>query len=129
QHDKKGKYSYIGSDPYQEIIGHGNITTVIDHESGEEKQYTQNALQYIDENLPKVKPDLPLPFTGGAVGYIRYDTIRKFENIGEELPDDLNMTDIHFMVYKNIIVYEHANETAHLIAMNINNEPETSLNK
>lgn len=129
EHEKKGKYSYIGSNPYEEVIGHGDKTTVINHESGVTKQYNQNALYYVRENFPNVNIDLPLPFTGGAIGYIGYDTIRYFEDIGEELQDDLEMPDIHLMLYKNLIVYEHSNETVYLVAVNFNNEDEKTLDQ
>src|SRR5699024_11047477 len=73
QHDEKGKYSYIGSDPYLEIIGHANATTIINHETNEKKKLNQNALMYIKENLPKLDIELPIPFAGGAIGYTDYD--------------------------------------------------------
>lgn len=129
QHEDKGKYSYIGSDPYQEIIGYGNRTTVIDHETGSKEQLEQNALTYLRENLPDIKLDVPLPFTGGAIGYVAYDAIRQFANIGTELDDDLNMPDIHLMIYKNLIVFEHTKETVHIITTNIAQETEEKLDE
>lgn len=129
EHEKKGKYSYMGSDPYQEVIGHGNMTTVIHHETGETVEHPQNALHYLQEHFPKIDLDLPLPFTGGAIGYIGYDAIRQYENIGPDLPDELNMPDIHLMVYKNLIVYKHSNETVHLVAMNMDHEQEDELDQ
>lgn len=129
EHEKKGKYSYIGSDPYQEIIGHENLTTVIHHESLKTEQHNQNALDYIREQFPKFEIDIPLPFIGGAIGFIGYDAIQPFEDIGTELPDDLQMPDVHLMVYKNLIIYEHSNETAFLITINIDNVEEQVLDK
>ena len=129
EHEKKGKYSYIGSDPYKEVIGRGDMTTVINHDTGEENTFKQKTLQYIKENLPKIDLDLPLPFTGGAIGYIGYDAIRQYEDIGVDLPDDLNMPDIHFMIYRNLIIYEHSNESVHLVAMNIDHQSESVLDK
>src|SRR5690625_669678 len=58
EHEKKGKYSYIGSDPYMEIIGHDQQTTVINHETEEENQFNQKPLQYLQENLPNIDLDL-----------------------------------------------------------------------
>lgn len=127
EHDKKGKYSYIGSDPYEEVIGNGNTTTVTNHESGTITEYPYNALTYLQEHFPKLDLDLPLPFTGGAIGYIGYDVIRQFEEIGAHLPDDLDMPDIHFMVYKNLIIYEHHNQTVSLVSINIDRSDEQCL--
>lgn len=129
EHEKKGKYSYIGSDPYEEIIGYGHNTTVINHITSETKQYDEHALDYMKKNFPTIDIDLPIPFTGGAIGYIGYDAIRYFDDIGEELEDDLEMPDIHLMIYKDLIVYEHINETVYLIAMNLHGEDEKTLDK
>lgn len=127
QHETKGKYSYVGSDPYEEIIGIGNETHVTNLQTNETQIFSQNSLHYLQENLPKLDLDMPLPFTGGAIGYVGYDAIRQFANIGEELEDELNMPDIHFMVYQTIIVYEHRTEKAHIITMNLNDESESTL--
>ncbi|MBY7142209.1 anthranilate synthase component I [Virgibacillus sp. NKC19-3] len=127
QHEKKGKFSFIGSDPYREIIGQEDMTTDIKHEKGTTETIHQHALSYIQEQLPKIDIDLPLPFYGGAIGYIGYDTIRQFENIGEVLPDERHMPDIHLMVYKNVIVFDHTKEVVYLIAMNPDQAPVTEL--
>src|SRR5690554_956520 len=129
EHEKKGKYSYIGSVPYLEIIGHDHETTVINHETGEKNQFNQKPLQYFQENLPQIELDLSLPFTGGAIGYIGYDAIRQYEQIGTDLPDELNMPDVHFIVYKNLIIYEHSNESVTLITINIDEQPEEVLDE
>lgn len=127
QHEKKGKYSFIGSDPYREIIGHGNTTTDVKHEESTVETIAQSALPYLQEQLPKIDTDLPLPFHGGAIGYTGYDAIREFENIGETLPDELNMPDIHFMIYKNVIVFDHTKEVVYLIAMNPDHQADSQL--
>src|SRR5690625_4819848 len=88
EHEKKGKYSYIGSDPYLEIIGHDHQTTVINHETGEKNQVDQKPLQYFQENLPQIELDLPLPFIGGEIGSIDYDAIRHYFKIGYSISLD-----------------------------------------
>ena len=126
-HETKGKYSYIGADPYKEIIGEGNETIVINHESGKKQRMKKHIFLYLIEDFPKFQVDLPLPFPGGAVGYIGYDAIRNYKHIDSSLEDDLHMPDAHLMVYKSLIVYEHKSETAHLIAINIDDEQEDVL--
>src|SRR5699024_8667231 len=82
EHEQKGKFSFIGADPYQEIIGHGKKTTIVDHRSKTQNTFTEEPLQYVQQYLPKLDLDLPFPFYGGAVGYIGYDAIRQTEDIG-----------------------------------------------
>lgn len=45
------------------------------------------------------------------------------------MPDELEMPELHFMIYKNIIAYEHSCETAYLIAMNVDNQEEDVLDQ
>src|SRR5690625_4414775 len=66
QHETKGKYSYIGANPYLEIIGHGNETRTRHLATGEEETHSLHALDYMKEHLPHVETDIPLSFTGGA---------------------------------------------------------------
>ncbi|MGJ9459509.1 anthranilate synthase component I [Oceanobacillus sp. CF4.6] len=127
QHDQKGKFSFLGMNPYEEIIGRGNQTTIINMETDKLETKKENALLYIKNHLPMVETNLPLPFFGGAVGYIGYDSIRAFEDIGNPLPDELDMPDIHFMIYKDVIVFDHTNNDIYLIAVNPNNESENVL--
>jgi|SRR5690625_4555734 len=129
EHEKKGKYSYIGSEPYLEIIGHDDHTTIINHETDETTECQQKPLDYFQEHFPHIELDLPLPFTGGAIGYIGYDAIRQYEHIGNDLPDELNMPDVHFMIYRNLIVYEHSNESVTLITINLDEQPEAVLDR
>src|SRR5699024_10224851 len=77
----------------------------------------------------KQNNDLPLPFTGGAIGYTAYDAIRAYADNGDELPDDIHTPDHPFMLYQTIIAYEHRTETAYIITNNINDETEDEMKK
>src|SRR5699024_11853742 len=39
QHERKGKFSYVGANPYEEIIGYGTTTTVRNLETNETSTY------------------------------------------------------------------------------------------
>lgn len=127
QHETKGKYSFIGANPFMEIIGEGSTTKTIDVKTGQETTYEMNALEFIKNHFPKIETGLNVSFIGGAVGYVAYDMIRQFVDIGAELPDELEMPDAHFMVYDTIIVYEHRSEKAHIIAINLDGATEADL--
>lgn len=129
QHETKGKYSYIGANPYQEIIGHAQQTTVIHLRTKEKEVYDQHPLEYLKMHLPKIDMDVALPFTGGAIGYVAYDAIREFYDIGTLLDDEIQMPDYHFMLYETVIVYEHHTEKAHIITMNMDGATEIDLDK
>lgn len=129
QHETKGKYSYIGVNPIEEIIGNNAETTIINHLTNQTNIFNIDALTYIKRHLPKIDTPLPLPFSGGAIGYVGYDAYRQYADIGEMLESDIGMPDIHFMIYREIIVYEHFSEKVYIIAMNLDDAPGITLDK
>src|SRR5699024_270613 len=61
--------------------------------------------------------------------YVAYDAIRQFTTIGDDLPDELDAPDYHFMMYDTIIAYEHRTETAYIISINVHGKSEEELNE
>lgn len=119
-HEEKGRYSFIGLHPYQEIIGRGKETMLISDSHVEPLVVHQHALHFLQEIMPKIKLSLPLPFYGGAVGYIGYDTIQSFEDIGPSPFDDRDMPDIHLMLFEDTIIFDHEENKLHFIAIDRN---------
>ncbi|CAN2195460.1 TrpE Anthranilate/para-aminobenzoate synthases component I [Candidatus Nanopelagicaceae bacterium] len=66
-----------------------------------------------------VIPGLP-PLTGGLVGYMGYDAVRRLENIPSIAIDDLKLPEIAFMLTSDLAVMDHSNGTVTLIANAIN---------
>jgi anthranilate synthase component 1 len=66
-----------------------------------------------------VIPGLP-PLTGGLVGYMGYDAVRRLENIPEIAVDDLHLPEIAFMLTSDLAVMDHSNGVVTLIANAIN---------
>ncbi|HET6857434.1 MAG TPA: anthranilate synthase component I [Streptomyces sp.] len=63
--------------------------------------------------------DLP-PFTGGMVGYLGYDVVRRLEKIGEQTPDDLRLPELTMLLTSDLAVLDHRSGTVLLIANAIN---------
>ncbi|WP_286228883.1 anthranilate synthase component I [Neobacillus mesonae] len=105
-----GRYSFIGADPAFELISYENNNTIIGR-SGDNRTIKGNPLDVLHGLLPgRDLEDLPFPFIGGAVGYVGYDIIREYEEIGKEYPNGLEMPDVHLMFYEEVIVYDHLAE-------------------
>ncbi|WP_026314562.1 anthranilate synthase component I [Heyndrickxia acidiproducens] len=115
--DSNGRFSFIGSKPAKEFIGTADTVTVIDHMSGRTEKKTGKPLEIIKEALPRIDIPLPFPFYGGAVGYIGYDTIRQYEEIGAVPEDEIGIPDLHVMVYQNVAVYDHKSQTVYLVSI------------
>jgi len=60
------------------------------------------------------------PLTGGLVGYMGYDAVRRLENIPTIAQDDLKLPEIAFMLTSDLAVMDHSNGTVTLIANAIN---------
>jgi anthranilate synthase component 1 len=104
-HEDKGRYSFIGSNPYLEVKSKGEEVAILSkHESVKQ---TGKVLDIVERLLSFTPADSPFPFAGGAVGYVGYDIIRQYEVLGEENMDELNMPEAHLMFYKTFLVYDH----------------------
>lgn len=67
---------------------------------------------------PKIK-ELP-PLTGGLVGYMGYDAVRRLEKLPNLAHDELHLPEIAFMLTTDLAVYDHLQGTVTLIANAIN---------
>lgn len=102
-HTKTGRYSIIATQPEFIFKSWGNIIQIGDKifagdPLGELKKIFQ-------ERRIEYNPDLP-PFTGGAIGYIGYDTVRLWEDIGNNAEKDIDIPDIYLLFYNDVTMSE-----------------------
>lgn len=88
-----GRYSFLGHNPYSEIIGEDRgILEKLKMEIGKEYDISSN----------------PFPFKGGAIGHISYEAISIIEKkLDFNNLDELNVAKIRFYLYKDYICYDH----------------------
>jgi len=60
-------------------------------------------------------PDLP-PLTGGMVGYLAYDLVRRFERLPSIAEDDLPLPELGMMLATDLVVLDHFDGSAILVA-------------
>ena len=60
-------------------------------------------------------PGLPR-FTGGVVGYAAYDMVRYYEKLGEGPPDDRNLPELSFGLYRTMVIFDHVYQTIKVVA-------------
>ncbi|MEU9005424.1 anthranilate synthase component I [Streptomyces sp. NPDC048551] len=60
------------------------------------------------------------PFTGGMVGYLGYDIVRRLERIGDHTEDDLRLPELTMLLTSDLAVLDHWDGTVLLIANAIN---------
>lgn len=66
------------------------------------------------------RPEGLPPLTGGMVGYLAYDAVRRWERLPDGNPDDLGVPELGFLLATDLAVLDHADGTVLLIANAIN---------
>ncbi|MEV7327004.1 anthranilate synthase component I [Micromonospora sp. NPDC093244] len=56
------------------------------------------------------------PLTGGMVGYLGYDLVRRFERLPELIEDDLGVPELGMMLATDLVVLDHYDGSAILVA-------------
>ena len=64
-------------------------------------------------------PDLP-PLTGGMVGAVGYDAVRRWERVPDDAPDELHIPEIAMMLATDLAVLDHADGSLLLVANAVN---------
>jgi len=117
--EKVGRYSFLAAEPFLTIQAHGTDVSLTDAR-GQRELKTDNPLQVLREQVKAVRvakvPGLP-PFTGGAVGYAGYDTVRYVEHLPNAPRDDRHLADLSFAFYDHMIVFDNVQKTAIVVAL------------
>ncbi|WP_044640563.1 anthranilate synthase component I [Risungbinella massiliensis] len=114
KHNEKGRFSYIGADPYLELKSNGEEIKLLTPK-GEIYQEKGRVLDRLKELIEFEEMEADFPFVGGAIGYIGYDVIRQYEDIGEAKMDHVNMPEAHLLFYQTVFVYDHFLQKAYIV--------------
>lgn len=110
---ENSRYSMIAYNPIHEIKFENGVLT----DNGQVK--TGDPLDYLGELTIKNTEDSSLPFTGGAIGFVSYDTISFYENIGEIPEDVIGTPDLHFFLYESYLIFDHKKEQITIVESDI----------
>ncbi|MGB5361812.1 MAG: anthranilate synthase component I family protein, partial [Aureibaculum sp.] len=122
-HANDNSFSYICCNPIAsiEIINEKIIQTLPDGNTIENTIDKETNIPQVLDNFAKlfeVKQDTSFKFiNNGLFGYIGYDAVRYFEDIKiAKKEGDLNIPDIYYAVYQNIIAINHFKNDAYIFA-------------
>jgi anthranilate synthase component 1 len=126
--EKVARYSFIGVNPHLIVRARGQKIEIIHNN---ETQLTQGTFfdvlrHYFNQFTPVKLAELP-PFTGGAVGYLNYDTVRWFERIPDKNSEDLGIDDALMMFFSTILAFDHVKQQITIIVNVLLSEPNTDL--
>jgi anthranilate synthase component 1 len=74
------------------------------------------AFTALARRLRSPRPDDLPPLTGGLVGYLGYDAVRRMERLPSTAVDDIGMPELSMMLVTDLAVLDHADGTVLLIA-------------
>ncbi|MER5224081.1 anthranilate synthase component I [Streptomyces flaveus] len=106
--ERDGQTHWIGTPPVGVPVGGDPLAAL---RATVEALHTPHDLVH-DSGLP--------PFTGGMVGYLGYDIVRRLEKIGPGERDDLKLPELTMLLTSDLAVLDHWDGTVLLIANAIN---------
>jgi anthranilate synthase component 1 len=119
--ERLARYSFLGSGPLLDITLNDGIGTSV--RRGEASEFTfDDPLAALGEILAGFQsvpmPGFSLPrFSGGAVGYLAYESIRYFEpRVKPAKGPGLQLPDGRFMVVDTLLVFDHIARTIRIIS-------------
>jgi anthranilate synthase component 1 len=115
-----GRYSFLGKDPFVMLRARDRKTIV--ERAGVTSESTEPFIKVLrsmmaDFSSPFV-PELPR-FTGGAVGYLGYDTAAWFEPVtlqADGQPDPSLQDEAGFMIFDTVLAFDHVQHRILIIA-------------
>lgn len=121
-HASNNSFSYICCNPIADIkVQNGQVYTSFPDGSNQKEQIMEQT------NIPEVIQAFATSFTAttpdykfinnGLFGYLGYDAVQHFESVAiSEKPGNLDIPEIYYAVYQNIIAINHFNNQAFIFA-------------
>ena len=117
--EQVGRYSFLGVRPPLTLCAQGDQMVVgeadgaeLERRQGDPFEAVRNLLA---ERCPVEVPGLPR-FSGGAVGYFGYDTVRFIERLPATAQRKLAIPDMVLMFSDNLVVFDHVKHRLLVIA-------------
>lgn len=99
------RYSFIGTEPYMVLATSADdAANPLDGLSAAMQQFEVAHV-----------PGLPR-LSGGAVGYLSYEAVRRFEQLPSPEPDPLRLPESYFMFVHTMLVYDHVTHTVRVLS-------------
>lgn len=105
---ERARYSFIGSEPFLTIHTLGD-ETVIREEGGKCRRVVGDPLDVLEnicQEFNVYQPQGLAPFWGGAVGYLSYDLVGRWEKISG-LREDSRWPSFYFSFPRKVYIYDH----------------------
>ncbi len=108
----RGRWSIVAVEPFRTVEAHGEArgearggSVTVDGHAVAGDPFTVLEQQLDAYRLP-LPPDLPVPFAGGAVGFLGYELGQVLERLPARHGDDTGLPDMAFGLYDTVIVFD-----------------------
>jgi len=113
------RYSFIGAGAYTSLTMRDGLLTLAGADGTTQEPY-QDPLTALGDVLSQYKaesdPDLPR-FTGGVVGYLGYEAIRRFEpRVGRAKGDGLGLPEARYHLADTLVVFDHLQRSMKVVS-------------
>jgi anthranilate synthase component 1 len=112
-----GRYSIIGCDPVLRFESRGRAVRLAS-DRGVETREDDRPLRILDQVLAGMHtatlPGLP-SLAGGAIGFVSYDMVRRFERLPSVARDDLDLPDARFALFTSAVLFDHRTHTVQVV--------------
>ena len=130
-HDAQNSRSFIGINPIASVaIGHGKSTVTFPDGSVSRNEISSeyNAAKAIHELIDNICVDGDDKQLCGLFGYTSFNAVRYFENINvkDDTQEKNDAPDVLYILYKNVIVFDHHNNTLKIVTLTADNDKETA---
>ena len=113
------RYSFLGSGSSAVIREEKGDLVLIRGKKNLRIQSRGNPLERLrelmEEYRPVTVPGLPR-FVGGAVGYLSYDMVRRFEDLPALRKDSLGMPDFAFLLTDTLLIFDNVSQKIKVVA-------------
>ena len=100
----RGRWSIVAAEPFRTIQACGGSATVDGQGvAGDPFTVLERQMEAHRLSLP---PDLPVPFAGGAVGFLGYELGGVLERLTARHGDDTGLPDMALGLYDTVIVFD-----------------------
>ncbi|MDY7019714.1 MAG: aminodeoxychorismate synthase component I [Chloroflexota bacterium] len=112
-----GRCSFIGTNPFLIMNSRGTEITIA--RGYKRETHYGNPFDVLERLLKMYKLDrcpAPVPFLGGAVGYLSYDLCHFIEHLPSTTIDDLGFPESYFAFYDIILAFDHLTGKVYIIS-------------
>lgn len=115
--ERWARYSFLGTAPDLVFKSWGSRVEVL-RQRRKESWISENPLKDLEAILGQYRPAIAeseLPFSGGALGYVAYDTVEKFHRVRNPDKGASDVPDMVFMIVRTLVSFDNLKHTIRII--------------